>query len=303
MFSLFRKSKVCVLMFHGVRGPQKSKETHIVGPENHVSSAFFESVIQAFLANRFQPLSLKEAIINYTKAPSFVITLDDGFRDNLYVVLPILERYQLPATIYVTSGFVDNSVIPFEYRLASIINNSQTILLDEINDGAELSISEKEEKKEIYHLVKKKLKYSTNSVRTKLLDRLSHLEKENLSVEYLSVEELKKLASSPLITIGSHTHFHHALPAMSYPCIFEDIQLSKRLLESWTNNPIVDFSFPYGASNKKIGKMLRGMGFCTAVTTKSGFLEPPAPFYRMDIPRVEINSLEHCAFIVNGLSL
>src|SRR5688500_2087216 len=34
------------------------------------------------------------------------ITFDDGFRDNLTVALPLLERFQLPITVFVTAGFV-----------------------------------------------------------------------------------------------------------------------------------------------------------------------------------------------------
>jgi len=34
------------------------------------------------------------------------ITFDDGFRDNLTVALPLLEKYNLPMTLFVTAGFV-----------------------------------------------------------------------------------------------------------------------------------------------------------------------------------------------------
>jgi peptidoglycan/xylan/chitin deacetylase (PgdA/CDA1 family) len=35
------------------------------------------------------------------------ITFDDGYRDNLTVALPLLEKFQLPMTLFVTAGFVD----------------------------------------------------------------------------------------------------------------------------------------------------------------------------------------------------
>ncbi len=34
------------------------------------------------------------------------ITFDDGFRDNLTVALPLLERFEMPITLFVTAGFV-----------------------------------------------------------------------------------------------------------------------------------------------------------------------------------------------------
>ena len=34
------------------------------------------------------------------------ITFDDGYRDNLTVALPLLEKYQLPMTLFVVAGFI-----------------------------------------------------------------------------------------------------------------------------------------------------------------------------------------------------
>lgn len=36
------------------------------------------------------------------------VTFDDGYRDNLYVAAPILEKYNLPFTIFVSTSFVQN---------------------------------------------------------------------------------------------------------------------------------------------------------------------------------------------------
>src|SRR6185295_12248173 len=48
--------------------------------------------------------------LEQTLAPSnrrqVAITFDDGFRDNLTVALPLLEKFQLPITLFVTAGFV-----------------------------------------------------------------------------------------------------------------------------------------------------------------------------------------------------
>jgi peptidoglycan/xylan/chitin deacetylase (PgdA/CDA1 family) len=47
---------------------------------------------------------LEETLANGKSLTS--ITFDDGFRDNLTVALPLLEKYELPMTLFVTAGFV-----------------------------------------------------------------------------------------------------------------------------------------------------------------------------------------------------
>lgn len=39
---------------------------------------------------------------------AIAVTLDDGYRDNLTVALPLFRRLQVPFTVYVTTGFVGN---------------------------------------------------------------------------------------------------------------------------------------------------------------------------------------------------
>ena len=48
------------------------------------------------------------------------ITFDDGYQDNLTVALPLLERFQLPMTLFVTAGFVGRHGYLSEAQLREI---------------------------------------------------------------------------------------------------------------------------------------------------------------------------------------
>lgn len=50
------------------------------------------------------------------KDRSVAITLDDGFRDNYENAFPILHEYSIPATIFLTTGFVGNTNAWMEHR-------------------------------------------------------------------------------------------------------------------------------------------------------------------------------------------
>ncbi|BAU47919.1 polysaccharide deacetylase [Sulfurifustis variabilis] len=92
-----------ILMYHRVvRGLPQDQLT--VSPER------FEEQM-AVLARTRRVMSLADAALalgsGERQAGAVVVTFDDGYRDNLTVALPILEKYRIPATIFVTTDFCD----------------------------------------------------------------------------------------------------------------------------------------------------------------------------------------------------
>jgi len=78
-------------------------------PGEVVAEVFEEQM--RFLSRHFAVLPLLEAARLLQKrnlpARACCITFDDGYADNLTVAQPILEKYQLPATVFVATGYLD----------------------------------------------------------------------------------------------------------------------------------------------------------------------------------------------------
>mgnify|MGYP000911672203 CR=1 FL=1 len=68
----------------------------------------FEKQMRYLRENDFNIVSLKkfrQYLINKSLPPKTVlITFDDGYQDNYFNAFPILKKYSLPATIFVTTG-------------------------------------------------------------------------------------------------------------------------------------------------------------------------------------------------------
>src|ERR1035441_8325455 len=74
-----------------------------------VSRANFEQHLR-LIRGEFAPVSLADLIECSQRGSiprrAVVLTFDDGYFDNLEFALPLLEKYDIPATFYVTSGQV-----------------------------------------------------------------------------------------------------------------------------------------------------------------------------------------------------
>ena len=76
-----------------------------------VSPAYFAEQMEV-LHEHFDPVPLAELSTDPRSAPrsrSVAVTFDDGYRDGLDDGTPVLERYGIPATVFVTSGYVGSS--------------------------------------------------------------------------------------------------------------------------------------------------------------------------------------------------
>ena len=78
--------------------------------------ADFENQMR-FLSKVYNPISLErmaQQIQNGTSLPSkaIAITFDDGYQDNYENAYPILKKYNVPATFFLTTGFIGTGEIP-----------------------------------------------------------------------------------------------------------------------------------------------------------------------------------------------
>jgi peptidoglycan/xylan/chitin deacetylase (PgdA/CDA1 family) len=63
------------------------------------------------------------------KRKTVVITIDDGYADNLYNALPILEKLSIPATVFVSSGNINK---PFFYWDGEAVGNNRPLTEEEL---------------------------------------------------------------------------------------------------------------------------------------------------------------------------
>src|SRR5688572_26942802 len=88
------------IVYHTISAPEVPLESNIdISPER------FEAHLQWLSKRKEQVVPLRKFLSASEKKNLIAITFDDGFRDNLTVALPLLEKYELPMTLFVAAGF------------------------------------------------------------------------------------------------------------------------------------------------------------------------------------------------------
>jgi len=101
-----------VLVYHSISSPAEPLPGDI-----DISAQRFEQQLR-WLDRWRRVVRLSETLTARQDEHLTAITFDDGFRDNLTVALPLLEKFQLPITLFVAAGFVgeDGYLSPEELR-------------------------------------------------------------------------------------------------------------------------------------------------------------------------------------------
>ena len=110
---------VRILMYHRVEPIENNDGQY---DQLNVPPEIFSEQMK-ILASEYKVVSLADAIDflksgvdEIQKKPTVVITFDDGYADNLEHALPILEQYRLPATIFITTAFCDQTLTHERYK-------------------------------------------------------------------------------------------------------------------------------------------------------------------------------------------
>lgn len=246
-----------------------------------------------YISTYCTPVHLNElpSVLNKSldNKPFVAITFDDGYLDNFELALPILEKYQIPSTIFVTTGFISRSASPWWLELADFIENSiECTFLGEYFDIKSVSskyfLFEKMRthiRRLPYREQKELINYYNTRYSKELLDKL-----------FMSWEQLKSISRHPLITIGAHTVNHPLLSQEDRSLAKEEVVRSKIELESQLNFPIKYFAYPFGdaqACSVREREIAEEAGFDLSFTTRAGHLFPEHQEATQVIPRISID--------------
>ena len=285
-------SKVLVLYYHKVSNIQHDWNSLAVSVKE------FEEQMQ-YVKEHYQIMRAEDDF-GKKKGNIVVITFDDGYEDNLINALPILEKYEIPATIFVTTGLVGSDRELWHDEIVSLIFMGRYYPDFFLTKSTICNFSCRtrtiDERVKLYYLLRNMLLRLSNAERELILDDLRKWagtgKKHRTTHKILTREQLCKLSNSKYITIGSHTINHPSLGLLEKEEQWKELVESKKMLEEWINQEISIFSYPFGnqiAYTNETIALCKAAGYARAMTTKPGIIENNQ-YSEYEIPRVVVQT-------------
>jgi len=264
---------VLVLLYHRVARLPRDPEQLAVTPEH------FRAQMRHLQEN--QRLVRFEEDWSSLPGPAVAVTFDDGYADNAREALPILEELGVPATFFVSTATVGSTGEfwwdELERRILSGADFPESFDLAEGRATRRWPTASADGRQRLYHDLVALLTAGDLACRAGILTQLrtwgGQCPEPGEGNRALSLVELKRLAASPWVSVGAHTVHHLQLSALSAEAQREEMESSKRELESWLGGEITTFSYPYGRRCHYSGesvRLCRELGFRKAASNFPG---------------------------------
>jgi peptidoglycan/xylan/chitin deacetylase (PgdA/CDA1 family) len=265
------KACLSVLIFHRVLptpDPLYPDEMHV--------TRFDE--LCGWLAAWFNVLPLDQAVqrlqAGTLPARAACITFDDGYADNHQVAMPILQRHGLPATFFITTGFLNGGRM-WNDTIIETVRACQAPVLDvaALGLGSHALSTVAAQQTAIAALIGH-IKYRPVSERITLTEDIAKLANVQLPQNLMMTSAEVKAMRQAGMQIGAHTVSHPILAKLTDAQAKQEIGDSKRFLEELLGERISLFAYPNGKPGEDYSpqsvEVVRSLGFDAAVSTAWG---------------------------------
>ncbi|MGH9327218.1 MAG: polysaccharide deacetylase family protein [Terriglobia bacterium] len=306
LLARFRPPAALILAYHSVQEyPEAFRDT--IGLSNIHSTHLFAQHLE-LVARKFNPVALADllrGLHDHQRVPSraVAITFDDGYADNYGVAVPLLERFGIPATFYVTAGAIDpNDAALWFIRLRHAFATTQKPEWLDGKRGRAYSLADTEKR---HRAFLEACEHCARVVPPAQEDIATSIERE-LEVEpvprndlMMTWDQVRKLHRKGY-TVGSHTLSHPNMAHIGEKEARREFEESKRKLEEELGAEVRHFSYPHPVLNPNWTQgtlaLCRDAGFKSAVLTANGPVRTGADPYalpRVYTPQNEFDFLWH----------
>lgn len=299
-----------ILMLHRV-----GKPPHACGINRFLSvePRFLDRLLDDMRRARWRFVTMDEAVDRLKsghKDERFAaVTLDDGYRDNLERALPVFRAHDVPFTVYVCTGLVEQTATLWWDVVAAVIDRQPRITFATPEGRGAIDCRSPSDKLRAYERL-------TSYLITEMDEDAQRVFADDLGRSYgvdpvaytreaiMTWDEIRTIAADRLCTIGAHTINHFHMRRLDRDRALFEAEQSARVLAVELGSKPVHFAYPYGGSvavGTRETEIAREAGFASAVTTRHGLLHRAHGSNLFALPRISINGEYQRSYFISTL--
>jgi peptidoglycan/xylan/chitin deacetylase (PgdA/CDA1 family) len=261
-----------IIVYHGVCSGNPTRFNTLFISKNN-----FEQHLKLY-RKYFHIISLKDYYNGHFRNDRFNICLsfDDGFANNHAYVLPLLTKYNIPATFFVTAIRQAGYDILWNdfLTLGTVTGPEQLVFENELFYKRKRTGYQSATSGKTLVSVLQASGFGPKQKMIKVLQPYAVFRKSKDLEEYwlqMTKAQLHEMAASPLVSIGSHGYYHNDLSRVSAGELEAELRLSKAYLEQVTGKPVTSVAFPYGHYSPAVIEEAVRAGYDQLLATKFRF--------------------------------
>jgi len=194
------------------------------------------------------------------------ITFDDGFSNNHKYVLPLLEKYEVPATFFITAirqagdDILWNDYLGIFSKYGPEKLMYANVLFTKNKHNRYVSATKNEHLVEIIRSGSYDLKTEMMKILSPIYDPRKNAQEEDFWLQ-MNEAQIKEIAASMYCTVGTHGYYHNDLTKIPLEEAAKEMIDSKRYLEKITGSTITAMAFPYGTYTNEVVSEAKKAGY------------------------------------------
>jgi peptidoglycan/xylan/chitin deacetylase (PgdA/CDA1 family) len=274
LFTPRSRARGCFLTFHRVA-------TSAVWPSLpnrnfYIDIDFLDRLLTYLRRRNWKVVTVDEAL-ELTRNPKadtrFVnFSIDDGYRDNYDLLVPLFRRHEVPITLYLTTGLIDRMMPMWWAGLEDTLLRRDSVVVD----GREIDVSTAEAKRQAYSRIESVWSDADSIACYRAFCDQNRVDDDAIySRHALSWEMVERLRNDPFVEIASHGAMHLRFSSLSDSEAFDALESGRRRLMEKLDIDIRHFAFPYGRSTDcgpRDFELARRVGFASAATSRKGLI-------------------------------
>jgi peptidoglycan/xylan/chitin deacetylase (PgdA/CDA1 family) len=248
---------VAIFLFHGVIRERRWQVRNYTN--KHLTQDRFVDVLKDLCAAG-TPVSMQDVVdahANGARLPRrpFVVTFDDGFENNYSVAAPVLADFKVPATFYLTTGFIESNSSSWIDMIEYAVERTPRVALQ--LRWPELSgvFESRGQKLSLLHQIRVAVKNDAaidpyDFAREIWLQLgVKEMAPDAELDQKMSWAQAKALSRNSLFTIGGHSHTHRILEFLAQPELETEVSTSMDKLRANLDVTVTHYSYPEGMAN------------------------------------------------------